>query len=104
MTSLKGMIAFAVLFGVFSGGLVPLGSACVAQTTPDMGHIGLRIGVMMAICSLGALGGGPISGVIKDGPGGWVGVHCFSASVSLLGSFLLILVRFLWEPRWSVRF
>ncbi|KJK83048.1 hypothetical protein H634G_01176 [Metarhizium anisopliae BRIP 53293] len=55
------LTAFAVLFGIFSGGLVPMGSACVAQTTPDMGHIGLRIGVMMACCAVGALGGAPLS-------------------------------------------
>lgn len=66
MTSFAAMTAFAICFGLFSGGLVPLGSACVAQTTPDMGHIGLRIGTMMAFCSFGALAGGPISGAIKD--------------------------------------
>ncbi|KND86652.1 Tubulin gamma chain [Tolypocladium ophioglossoides CBS 100239] len=84
MTSLGAMMAFAAIFGVSSGGLVPIGSACVAQTTPDMGHIGLRIGAMMAICSIGALAGGPISGAIKEEQGRWVGVHTFAASLSML--------------------
>lgn len=98
MKTLPAMVAFVVIFGLFSGGLVPLGSACVAQTTPDMGHIGLRIGVMMAFCSLGALAGGPISGTIKDRFGEWVGVFGFSSSVTLVGAFMLLGVRVMWEP------
>lgn len=104
MTTLPAMISFALLFGFFSGGLIPLGSACVAQTTPDMGHIGLRMGAMMAICSFGALSGGPISGAIMDHTGRWFGVHSFSAAVSLFGAVLLIIVRFMWQPRWNVMF
>lgn len=93
MTTLNAMIVFAVLFGIFSGGLIPVGTACVAQTTLDMGYIGLRMGVMMAASSVGALGGGPMSGIIKDSSSSWAGVYAFSASVSLLGSMLLFGVR-----------
>lgn len=104
MTSLGAMIAFAAIFGVFSGGLVPLGSACVAQTTADMGRIGLRIGAMMALCSIGALAGGPISGAIKGGQGNWVGIHVFAAAVSMLGAFLLFGVRYWHQSRWLAKF
>ena len=76
---------------------MPLGSACVAQTTPDMGHIGLRIGVMMAISSVGALGGGPLSGIIKQ-HAGWVCVHLFTATVCILGSACLFAVKVIWVP------
>lgn len=98
MKSLAAMVTFAVLFGLFSGGLVPLGSACVAQTTPDMGHIGLRIGAMMAFCSFGALAGGPISGAIKDRFTEWTGVFGFSSCITLMGAFMLLAVRIMWEP------
>lgn len=104
MTSLPSLIAFATLFGLFSGGLVPLGSACVAQTTPDMGHIGLRIGAMMAFCSFGALAGGPISGAIRDTSTGWVGVFTFSSSLTLIGAFLLLGVRIVWQPHMATKF
>ncbi|KAM3499936.1 hypothetical protein MY10362_006844 [Beauveria mimosiformis] len=50
-TTLPTLVVVSLLFGFSSGGIVPLGSALVAQTTPDMGYIGLRIGAMMAICS-----------------------------------------------------
>ncbi|KAH6610827.1 hypothetical protein Trco_000847 [Trichoderma cornu-damae] len=98
MTTLAAMIAFALLFGLFSGGLIPLGSACVAQTTPDMGHIGLRIGFMMAFASFSALSGGPASGAIEDATSNWLAVHAFSASMTLLGALTLLGVRLWWQP------
>ena len=96
------MATHAVLFGLFSGGLVPLGSACVAQTTPDMGHRGLRLGVMMAICSPGALAGGPISGALlstTEDHKGWPVVQVFSAALTLTGALLMLVVRFMYESR-----
>lgn len=98
MTSPAGMTASALLFGLFSGGLVPLGSACVAQTTPDMGRIGLRIGLMMAFASFAALAGGPASGAIKDATAAWLAVYSFSAALTLAGAGLLLAVRFWWRP------
>ncbi|KAL7942439.1 major facilitator superfamily domain-containing protein [Trichoderma barbatum] len=98
ITTLSGMMAFAVLFGLFSGGLIPLGSACVAQTTPDMGHIGLRIGFMMAFASVSALSGGPASGAIKDATTSWFAVFSFSASLTLCGALMLLGVRLWWQP------
>ncbi|KAL7938906.1 major facilitator superfamily domain-containing protein [Trichoderma chlorosporum] len=98
MTTISGMMAFAVLFGLFSGGLIPLGSACVAQTAPDMGHIGLRIGFMMAFASFSALSGGPASGAIKDATASWFSVFSFSASLTLLGALMLLGVRLWWQP------
>ncbi|KAF4595145.1 Tubulin gamma chain [Ophiocordyceps camponoti-floridani] len=104
MQSVSQMVVFAVLFGLFSAGLVPLGSACVAQTTPDMGRIGLRIGVMMAVCSIGALAGGPVSGLLRESTAGWPSVHLFSASLSLLGALLLSAVRLWHQPRLLAKF
>ncbi|KAL7814069.1 major facilitator superfamily domain-containing protein [Trichoderma gracile] len=98
MTSPAGMTASALLFGLFSGGLVPLGSACVAQTTPDMRRIGLRIGLMMAFASFAALAGGPASGAIKDATEAWIAVYAFSAAITLAGAGMLLAVRFWWRP------
>ncbi|KAL7927850.1 MFS general substrate transporter [Trichoderma austrokoningii] len=97
-TTLRSMIAFTLLFGLFSGGLIPLGSACVAQTTPDMGHIGLRIGFMMAFASFSALSGGPASGAIKDATATWLSVQSFSASLTLLGALMVFGLRLWLQP------
>ncbi|KAL8725324.1 MAG: hypothetical protein Q9166_007430 [cf. Caloplaca sp. 2 TL-2023] len=47
------IILFSALYGLFSGGLISLQSACVAQITSNMSMIGVKIGLMMAICSVG---------------------------------------------------
>ncbi|KAK5987507.1 MFS-type transporter pynF [Cladobotryum mycophilum] len=101
MTSFGAMVASTILFCLFSGGLIPLGSACVAQTTTDMQNIGLRIGVMMTICSFAALRGGPISGYIKDNGGSWFGVYAFSAGGTLLGAVMLLAVRLCSQKKWN---
>ncbi|KAJ4155545.1 hypothetical protein LMH87_000784 [Akanthomyces muscarius] len=91
--TLTTFIAFSVLFGFSSGGIVPLGSACVAQTTPDMGHLGLRIGTMMAISSIGTLAGGPATGAIKGATHAWPGVFIFCGAVTMAGAGILCAVR-----------
>ncbi|KAL8734405.1 MAG: hypothetical protein Q9181_003226 [Wetmoreana brouardii] len=48
-----GIIVFSALYGLFSGGLISLQSACVAQITSDLNMIGVKIGLLMAICSFG---------------------------------------------------
>ncbi|KAL4924052.1 MCT family MFS transporter [Aspergillus undulatus] len=60
--------AFTFLYGLTSGGLMTLQSACVAQITRNMQTIGFMIGVMMAVCSIGALTGTPISGRLNEKP------------------------------------
>ncbi|KPM42067.1 hypothetical protein AK830_g4504 [Neonectria ditissima] len=102
LKTLAGQVTFALLYGFCSGGLVPLGSACVAQTTVDMGHLGLRIGVMMALCSPGALTANPIAGMLRAKLNSWVEVHIFAGSVMLLGAILLLWARMLWARRWWV--
>ena len=104
MTTLAGQLMFSILFGFSSGGLIPLGAACVAQTTPDLSRIGLHIGAMMAFCSVGTLTGGPISGALKDSEFGWAAAHGFSGGMVLFGVVLLVLAKISYEPRSRARF
>ncbi|KAM3511871.1 hypothetical protein MY11210_004489 [Beauveria gryllotalpidicola] len=97
--TLPTLIVFSLLFGFSSGGIVPLGSACVAQTTPDMGYIGLRIGAMMAICSVGTLAGGPATGAIKDATHDWARVFIFCAAVTMMGTVMLLPIRMIFTKR-----
>lgn len=100
---LPAQVAFALSFGLCSGGLLPLGSACINQITPCKRHAGLRNGVMMAICSIGALGGGP-AGAVLQVEYGWVSMQLFAASVSLLGAILILAAKAMYAPRWLGRF
>ncbi|KAL2001856.1 hypothetical protein VTN02DRAFT_1121 [Thermoascus thermophilus] len=90
------IISFSVLYGIFSGGLISLQSACVAQITPDTKTIGVRIGIMMAICSFGGLTGSPIGGaLITRDHGGFTGLINFSAIILTAGAALILYARFL---------
>ena len=113
MTSLNAMIAFAVLYGLFSGGLVPLGSACVAKITPDddMDHIGFRLGFMMMICSISSFGGGPLSGFLLDSQGqshgGWLAAFLFSGMLTMVGGCMvlaIIVARLAWSSEKKLAF
>ncbi|KAK8141448.1 hypothetical protein G3M48_010501 [Beauveria asiatica] len=97
--TLPTLVVISLLFGFSSGGIVPLGSALVAQTTPDMGYIGLRIGAMMAICSVGTLAGGPAAGAIKDATNDWTNLFIFCASVTMMGIFMLLPLRIICSKR-----
>lgn len=107
MTSFGAMVVFAILFGLFSGGLIPLGSTCVAQITPDMGHIGLRLSVMMALCSIGTFCGGPVSGALLDispGMDGYFAVFIFTSLTTLSGAIMLFIARLIWGAKGNMIF
>ncbi|KAJ3579187.1 hypothetical protein NPX13_g1384 [Xylaria arbuscula] len=70
ITTQPEIIAFSVLYGLFSGGLISLQSACIAAISPNKNMIGVKIGVMMAVCSVGVLIGNPIAGILLDRAGG----------------------------------
>lgn len=58
-------MAFAVLFGFWSGAAISLTSVCIAQVC-KVEDIGKRIGTAFFIASFGALVGIPIAGVILE--------------------------------------
>ncbi|KUJ09763.1 MFS general substrate transporter [Mollisia scopiformis] len=78
-----GLVTFAVLYGIFSGGFISLPAVAVASLTTDMRRLGTRLGMNSAIGGFGSLCGTPIAGAILDGSGGWIGLKVF-AGVSML--------------------
>lgn len=102
MGSLPAEFAFSIIFGFCSGGLIPLGSACVVQTTSDLGRIGLRIGAMMLLSSVGTLIGGPISAKILGDAKAWAAMDSFAGALVLLGCVILVVARFMYTPGWKL--
>ena len=104
---------FSVLYGFFSGGLISLQSACVAQITDDMNMIGIKIGLMMAVCSFGyvivlsssctaaltsllsrVLVGCPIGGALIASSSGSFGAFInFTGVILLFGALLVMSAR-----------
>ena len=106
--SFPALVAFAVLYGAISGGVVGMQSAgAFALTDPrDMGKVGARLGMACFAAGLALLVGTPIAGVILGGDGGdgggkpmrWTGVIGFTADLLLVGAaFLFATVWFVYK-------
>ncbi|KAE8423672.1 major facilitator superfamily domain-containing protein [Aspergillus pseudocaelatus] len=90
-SSQGAIIAFAVLYGLFSGSLISLAPTLVAQIS-DISEIGTRQGTCLFFQSLGALTGSPIAGaIIKQQNGSYVGLQVF-CGVSFVASMAVYIV------------
>lgn len=59
-----GTIAFAILYGFISGGLVSIPPITVAFLSKTQDEYSTRMGMAFTICSFGALVGNPIAGAL----------------------------------------
>ncbi|RAK98500.1 monocarboxylate transporter [Aspergillus ibericus CBS 121593] len=99
ITGKGSIIAFSVLYGIFSGGLISLQAACVSQITADTRILGLRIGAMMAACSFAGLTGSPIAGaLISHDHGAYGDMINFSGIVLSAGAIVLAGARGMGAP------
>lgn len=85
-------IAFAALFGFFSGAYVALIPALVVQISPFT-EIGFRTGLVFFACSFGGLTTNPISGAILEQNSGWLGAKIFAGVFCLVGTCFVLVAR-----------
>lgn len=89
----SAIIAYAVLFGFFSGAYVSLIGALVAQISP-LPEIGYRTGLVFLICSVSGLITNPIAGqILENTSGHWNGLKAFAGSMLLGGTAILVACR-----------
>ncbi|KAF2503373.1 MFS general substrate transporter [Lophium mytilinum] len=86
------LIAFAILFGFFSGAYVSLITPLVMAISP-MAELGFRSGIVMFVTAIGGLTTNPINGAILDGAGGWDGLKIFSGVFCLAGTTFVLVAR-----------
>ncbi|PSR93680.1 putative monocarboxylate transporter [Coniella lustricola] len=86
------LIAFAVLFGFFSGAYVSLITPLVMAISP-FNELGFRVGIVMLTCAVAGLTANPINGAILDGAGGWMGVKIWSGVFCVVGTVSTLVVR-----------
>ncbi|KAL2864813.1 MCT family MFS transporter [Aspergillus lucknowensis] len=86
------LIAFAVLFGFFSGAYVSLLTPLIMQISP-MAELGFRTGMMLLVMAIGGLTTNPINGAIVDSPSGWAGLKIFSGILALVGTTFVLIAR-----------
>ena len=86
-------VAYAILYGFFSGAYVSLIAGLVAQISP-IKEIGFRTGLVFFVNSIGALTTSPIAGAILDREGGgWTGVKVFSGIFCIAGTVFVVGAR-----------
>ncbi|KAL7931653.1 major facilitator superfamily domain-containing protein [Trichoderma chlorosporum] len=93
VTNAAGNIAFAVLYGFWSGSVVALGSVVLTSITPDMSRLGTRLGMVSILKGIGSLIGPPISGAILSSTGKYIGIQLLAACGIMLTSLLSLVLR-----------
>jgi MFS family permease len=94
MTTNATMILFAVLYGFFSGAIVSLMSAALAQVPKDPKNIGTYMGMGMAVVSIATLIGPPINGALVTRFGVFEQSSTMSGTFAVVGGLSVILTKF----------
>ncbi len=94
---LAGLIVFALLYGMFSGGVVSLVPTVLVSSSPDMGRVGARMGIAFVMAGLALLVGTPICGAILGDftEQKWLGAIGYAAGSLVLACILFITARIL---------
>ncbi|SPO06130.1 related to MFS monocarboxylate transporter [Cephalotrichum gorgonifer] len=93
--NLGGMIAFALLYGASSGGLVSVMPTAVVSLSPDLSLVGTRLGMLFFTTGIAVVVGPPIAGaIISSGENAaWMGAIGYSATGLFLGGLTLAASR-----------
>ncbi|KAI0067484.1 MFS general substrate transporter [Artomyces pyxidatus] len=92
--STGGLLAFAILYGFFSGSFVSLPPSALVGLAPDMRLVGTRMGMSFSVAGLGVLIGTPVAGAILNIPAGqYLHAQIFCAVIALVGAIFLTAAR-----------
>ncbi|KAJ0163045.1 hypothetical protein CTA2_3605 [Colletotrichum tanaceti] len=86
-----GSVAFALAYGIASGGLISLPPTVVSILVPDLGLHGTWLGMLSTTNAFGALAGPPIAGALLEATGSYLGVQLLSG-LGLTAMAILVLV------------
>ncbi|KAL9046302.1 MAG: hypothetical protein Q9214_000833 [Letrouitia sp. 1 TL-2023] len=89
----QGMLAFAVLYGFFSGTFVSLPGPIVVSLSPAHETVGTRMGMALGASGLGLLVGAPVAGAILRSHGGWVGLQAWSGALVVISAVWMLAAR-----------
>lgn len=102
ISNLRGTIAFALLYGFFTGGFVSIPLVALVTLSPDMRKLGTRMGQCFFVSALGVLVGSPVSGAIVSNTGSYLGLKLFSG-LGLIVTGTLVAIARISKVGWNVR-
>jgi len=92
MISQSLSLLFAILYGLLSGGVLPLGLVCAIPDGKEE-YIGSHLGLVLGVCSVCVIGGPLSSMLLEKCSGDLLWVSMLSGLSTLAGSSLLVLSR-----------
>ncbi|KAI0370958.1 MFS general substrate transporter [Pilatotrama ljubarskyi] len=96
--SLAQLLAYAALYGLFSGAFNALIVPCIAQIS-DIREIGMRIGLLYSVISFPSLVGNPAAGALLTAcNGSYTGLICMSGVSVILASLFMLLSKLKINP------
>ena len=100
--TLAGMWMFAVVYGFFGAGIQSMFPPALANSQADISKLGVRVGMVFSVMSIGCLCGTPLAGaLISSNEGGCFYAQMFGRSVMVCGALVLLVPRVLsfgWHP------
>ena len=99
ITSTAALCILAVLFGVFSGGVISLMLSTLSHIAPHPREIGTYIGMACGIIAFAGLVGTPITGAMLTHYHAYSQAIIFSGVMALVGSSLILVSRFFYARR-----
>lgn len=95
ITSFGGLVVFALLYGLFSGGVVSMTPTVVVKLTTDMSRVGTRLGMLTFVAGLTLLCGPPIAGAIVGNyeRSDWLATIGYGAAGLTTGAFCFALAK-----------
>jgi MFS family permease len=90
----EAIIAFAALFGFFSGMVIAVFPATIAMTAPQPNEIGSYLGMALGVYSFAGLSGTPITGAMINDYDSYRPAITFAGVSALLGALIIFASRY----------
>ena len=101
--SLKGLWAFAVIYGFVAANIQSMIAPAIAGSGRDPTKIGVEVGMIFSIIGVGCLCGPPIAGALIERDGGrYLGAQIYAGSVILCAALAFLVARIM-SVGWSWR-
>jgi predicted MFS family arabinose efflux permease len=89
-----GIVAFAILYGFFSGSFVSLPPSTILSLSNDLNKVGTHLGMSFSIAGIGILIGSPVGGALLNlDTGHFIRAQVFCAVVITISCACLVLAR-----------